>query len=204
MVESTHNTLPYPPQMRNGGSSPAHLPSSSLSDPSWWLQFKWLQPPPRAPKWLFDYYRSYNPPANVCRPPSYKELLQRAIREDQEAAGLLPPEQPYWGPLLHEAHACTDRAYRDWKAAIDDLWADEYAAHARQEAACAAQRFLHERANIRLLHEDWKAARHQRLLDKETARRRCAAQARQTTAARVIFLWFRYRRLFARLTRQTS
>jgi hypothetical protein len=100
MVESTHNTLPYPPQMRNGGSLPAHLSSSSLSDPSWWLQFKWSQPPPRAPKWLFDYYRSYNPPANVGRPPPYKEWLQRAIHEDQEAAGLLPLEQPYWGPLL--------------------------------------------------------------------------------------------------------
>jgi len=48
MVEFTHNTLPYPPQMKNGGSSPAHLSSSSLSDSSWWLQFKWSQPPPRA------------------------------------------------------------------------------------------------------------------------------------------------------------
>jgi hypothetical protein len=103
MVKSTHNTFPYPPQMRNGGSSPAHLSSSSLSgssDPSWWLQFKWSQPPSRAPEWLFGYYRSYtNPPANVGQPPPYKEWLQRTIREDQEAAGLLPPEQPYWGPL---------------------------------------------------------------------------------------------------------
>jgi hypothetical protein len=49
---------------------------------------------------LFDYYRSYNPPANVGRPPPYEEWLQRAIREDQEAAGLLPPEQPYWGPFF--------------------------------------------------------------------------------------------------------
>ena len=163
MVESTNNTLPYPPQMRNGGSSPAHLSSSSLSgssDPSWWLQFKWSQPPSRAPEWLFGYYRSYtNPPANVGQPPPYKEWLQRTIREDQEVAGLLPPEQPYWGPLLHEACARADRAYRVWKAAIDNLWADEYTAHARQEAACAAQR---------LLPKDWKGARQQRLLDKET------------------------------------
>jgi len=49
--------------------------------------------------------------------------------------------------------------------AIDDVWADEYATNARQEAARAAQRLLHECANIHLLHEDWKAARHQRLLD---------------------------------------
>ena len=62
MVESTNNTPPDPPQMRNGGSPPAHLSSSSLSDPSWWLQFKWSQPPPRAPEWLFDYYEHYNPP----------------------------------------------------------------------------------------------------------------------------------------------
>jgi hypothetical protein len=126
------------------------------------------------------------------------------MREDQEAAGLLPPEQPYWGPLLHEARACAHRAYRDWKAAIDDLWADKYATYAHQEAACAAQRLLHEHADIRLLHEDWKAARHQHLLDKVTACRQPAAQARQTTAARVISLWLRRRRLFTRLARQTS
>ena len=35
--------------MRNGGSPPAHLSLSSLSDPSWWPLVKWLQPPPRAP-----------------------------------------------------------------------------------------------------------------------------------------------------------
>ncbi len=79
-------------------------------------------PPPRAPKWLFNYYSR----ANVGRPPPYEEWLQRAICQDQEAARLLPPEQPYWGPFLHEARARTDCAYRDWKAAIDDLWADKY------------------------------------------------------------------------------
>jgi hypothetical protein len=35
------------------------------------------------------------------------------------------------------------------------------------------------------------AERRQRLLDEETARHRRATQARQTTAARVIFLWLR-------------
>jgi hypothetical protein len=190
MVESRHNTLPYPPQMRNGGSSPAHLSSSSISDPSWWLQFKWSQPPPRAPEWLFDYYRSYNPPANVGRPPPYEEWLQRAIRKDQEAAGLLPPE-PGRGPILHGAPACADCAYRDWKAVINDLWADEYevllvAARARQreaahqEAARTAHRLLHEEAD-RARQEA--AARHQRSLDEETAHRRRAVQARQMAAA---------------------
>ena len=212
MVENTHEAISYPPQMRHGGSPPAHLSSSSLSDPSWWLQFKWSQPPPRAPEWLFDYYRSYNPPANVGRPPPYEEWLQQAIREDREAAGLLPPEQPYYGPLLHEARARADRAYRDWKAAIDDLWADEYGTllvaararqreAARQEAASTAHRLLHEQAD-RARQEA--ATRRQRSLDKETACPRRAVQARQTAAARVIFLWLRRRRLFARLARQTS
>jgi hypothetical protein len=147
---------------------------------------------------LFDYYRSYNPPANVGRPPPYEEWLQRAIREDQEAAGLLPPEQPYWGPLLHEARACTDCAYRDWKAAIDDLWGDKYeallvmqAASARQNEAAHRQWLLDEhtararqqeaarqeaaRAAQRLLHKraalerQGEAAHRQRLLDEETA-----------------------------------
>jgi hypothetical protein len=41
------NPLPYPLQMRNGGSPPAHLPSSTatLLDP-----LHWLAPPQRAPE----------------------------------------------------------------------------------------------------------------------------------------------------------
>jgi hypothetical protein len=40
------NPLQYPPQMRNGGSPPAHLPSSMATplDP-----LRWLAPPQRAP-----------------------------------------------------------------------------------------------------------------------------------------------------------
>ena len=256
-----HPPLPPPPQMRNGGSPQAHLP-----DPSWWLQFKWSQPPPRAPEWLFDYYERYNPPANVGRPLRDEEWSQRAFREDQQAAGLLPPGTP-GGPILRGARARAERAYREWKAATDDLWEAEYEAarahqeeaarrqrlldehtacarrfgpadalhvscaalkvsctelrvtvtetssalaslvalmgqtHARQEAARAAQRPLHERA---ALERQGVAAHRQRLLDEETARLRCADQARQMAAARVIFLWHRRRRLFARLARQTS
>ena len=122
----------------------------------------------------------------------------------------------------------------DWKAAIDNLWADEYeallveqAARARQEEAAHRQRLLDEhavrarqqeeaarqeaaRAAQRLLHEraahehQGEAACRQRLLDEQSAHRRRVAQARQTAAARVIFLWLRRRRLFARLARQTS
>ncbi len=219
--------------MSNGGSPPAPLPPY-LSDPSWWLQFKWSQPPPRAPECLFDYYKRYNPLANVGQLLRDKECWhQRAIHEDQQAAGLLPPGTP-GGPILHGARDPVDRAYMDWKAAIDDLWADEYqallveqatcarqeeAAHcqrlldkhavrsrqqeeaARQEAARAAQRLLHERAALKRQGE---AARRQRLLDEQSACHRRVAQAWQTAAARVIFLWLRRRHLFVRLARQTS
>jgi hypothetical protein len=96
--------LSYPPQMRNGGSPPAHLSSSSLSDPSWWLQYKWLQPPPHAPEWVINNYLKFNPPANVGRPLHNKEWLQRALCEDQQAANLLPPKLP-GGPILLGARA---------------------------------------------------------------------------------------------------
>ncbi len=163
---------------------------------------------------MFDYYECYNPPTNVGRPLRDKEWHQRAIREDQQSAGLLPPG-PRGGPILHGARARADRAYRDWKVVVDDLWADEYeallveqAARARQEEAACSQRLLDEHADIarqqeaahqeahcaaqHLLHEraaherQVEAARRQRLLDKETARRRRATQARQTAAIRVI------------------
>jgi hypothetical protein len=47
--------------MQNGVSLPAHLPLPSLSDPSRWLQYKWLQPPPRAPNWVFDDFQNSIP-----------------------------------------------------------------------------------------------------------------------------------------------
>jgi hypothetical protein len=127
-------SLPPPPQMGNGGSPPAHLPPSStamdssyLSDPSRWLHIKWLQPPPRAPEWLFDYYERYNPsPLDTCgRPICDEDWLQRALRKDHQAAGLLPPAPP-GGPVLIGARARADRAYRDWKGANDELWAGEH------------------------------------------------------------------------------
>ena len=156
-----HPPLPPPPQMSNGGSPPAPLPPY-LSDPSWWLHFKWSQPPPCTPEWLFDYYKRYNPPANVGRPLRNEECWhQRAIHEDQQAAGLLPPGTP-GGPILHGARARADRAYMDWKAAIDDLWADEYEALLVEQAARARQE---------------EAAHRQRLLDKHTVRARQQEEA---------------------------
>jgi hypothetical protein len=163
------NPLPYPPQMRNGGLPPAHLPSSSLSNPSVWLQYKWSQPPPRAPDWVFDDYQKFNPPANVGCPLCDEEWNQRAFREDAQAAGILPPDPP-GGPILHGARARVEHTYRDWKWAVDDLWEDEChrlqtAARQRQEAN-HRQQLLDERA----AYESQEAICRQRLLDEETAR----------------------------------
>ncbi len=139
---NTTPCLPYPPQM--------------LSSPSWWLQFKWLQPPPRAPDWLFNYYEHYNLLANVGCPLHDEEWHQRAIHEDQQAAALLPPGPRGGGPLLG-ACACADCAYRDWKEAVNVLWEDEYEALLKEPAA-------------RARHEE--AARRQQLLDEQAARAR--------------------------------
>jgi len=171
--------LPYTPQMRKGGSLPAHLSSSFLSNPSGWLQYKWPQPPPRAPDWVIDDYLKFNPPADVGRPLCNKDWLQRALCEDQQAASLLPPEVPR-EPILHGACAHAEHAYRDWKWAVDDLWddechhlqtaarqrhLDEETARQRQEAN-RRQQLLDERA----AYERQEAVRRQRLLDEETAR----------------------------------
>jgi hypothetical protein len=185
--------LPYPPQMRNGGSQPAHLSLSSLSNPSAWLQYKWSQPLLHAPDWV------RNAPDN---------RIGCALRKDQQAAGLLPPKSP-GGPILLGACACAERAYQDWKWAVSKLW--EHKRHHLQMAA--RQRLLDERA----AHECQEAARRQRLLNEETACRQrlldkeatrrlmaeCAALAQQMAAARTIFLWLCRRRLHVRLARQT-
>ncbi len=124
--------LPYPPQMRNGGLLPAHLLSSSLSKPLAWLQYKWSQPPPRTPAWVFNNYQKINPPADVGRPLHDKEWHLRAFREDKQAAGILPPDPP-GGPILLGARAFAERAYQDWKWAVDELW--EHERHCLQTAA---------------------------------------------------------------------
>jgi hypothetical protein len=195
------NPLSYPPQMRNGGLPPAHSPSSSLSDPSAWLQYKWSQSPPRAPNWVFDNYQKFNPPADVGCPLGDEEWHQQAFREDKQAAGILPPDPP-GGPILLEARAFAEDAYRAWKWRVDYLWEDER--HRLQTAA--RQRHLDkETARQRLLDEE--TARCQRLLDEEAA---CclmaerAALVRRMVAARTIFLWLCCRRLHIWLARQTS
>jgi hypothetical protein len=63
------------------------------------------------------------------------------LQRDQQAAGLLPPKLP-GGPILHGARAHGERAYKDWKWAVDELW--EHERHRLQMAAC--QCFLDVRA----------------------------------------------------------
>jgi hypothetical protein len=107
---------------------------------------------------VIDDYQKFNPPADVGRPLRNEEWLQQALREHQQAAGLLPPKFP-GGPIHLGAHTRAECTYQDWKWAVDKLWEhkrhrlqtaahqcllDERAAHecqeaARQEAACAAQ-----------------------------------------------------------------
>jgi hypothetical protein len=188
------NPLLYPPQMRNGGLPPAHLPSSSLSNPSAWLQYKWSQPPPRTPDWVFDDFQKFNPLANVGCPFCNKEWLQRALHKDQQAASLLPPKSP-GGPILLGAHARAESAYQDWKWAVNELWEherhclqtaarqcllDKRAAHkcqeaARQEAARAAQCLLDKH----VANECQEANRCQQLLDEHAAYEHQEAVRRQ-------------------------
>ncbi len=106
----------------------------------------------------------------------------------------------------HERH-CLQMAAR--QCLLDKHAAHECQEAARQEAACAAQRLLYERA----AHKRQEAARHeaacaaqslldlraalehqeamhcQRILNEEAACCQCAAHARQTAAAQIIFLW---------------
>ena len=99
---------------------------------------------------------------------------------------MLPPG-PRGGPILHGCYARAERAYEDWKGAIDDLWADkhhrlveEQAARARQEEAARRTQLLNEQdARAR------QVARRQQLVNEEAARTRreeAAARARQEAA----------------------
>jgi hypothetical protein len=178
--------------------------------------------PYRSTQRRWALHEHYNPPASIGRPLRYEEWHQCAVREDRQAAGLLPPSPP-GGPIRLGAYARAERAYQDWKGEINDLWEDErhrqqlvneQAARAcREEAACRQQLLDEHAARARL--ED---ARRQQLLDKEAARARQVAaalcqrlhndrvaeeQRQLLAAAQTIFLWLRRRRLHVRLARQT-
>jgi hypothetical protein len=195
--------------MRNGGSPPAHLSLSSLSDYSGWLQYEWLQPPPLAPEWVINSYLKFDPSANVGRSLRNEEWLQQALCKDQQVASLLPPKLP-GGPILLGARARAERYYQDWKWTVNALWEDErhrlqMAARQRhfdKQAACKQQEaaycqcLLDKRAvnkcqeanccqpllNEQAANNCQEAARPQRLLDKETACHQCLLDAHTAVA----------------------
>ncbi len=144
--------------MRNGGLPPAHLPSSSLFDPSAWLQYKWLQPPSHAPDW-------------VCNAPD--DWIGRALRKDQQATSLLPPKLP-GRPILHGACTRAEHAYRGWKWAVDEMW--EHKRHRLQTAA--RQRHIDKQAACK----QQEAAHCQQLLNEHAA---CARQEAAAACARM-------------------
>ncbi len=117
------NSLPPPPQMGNGGSPPAHLPSSMAPDAFWFPSFKdfpcvaakWMQPLARAPdcNWMREWETSiWELMLNPDRPswiiPGKHDNLELA------AKGV----QPY--PPLHVSPERA--AYDAWKRAVDDMW----------------------------------------------------------------------------------
>jgi hypothetical protein len=123
--------LPYPLQMRSGGSLPTHL-SLSLDTPldaSYWLQRNWLQPPPRTPERVIDRALRKDWP------------FECTILKYKQAAGLLPP-LPLWEPILTRGRTCQEAAYQHWKRAMDESWEDKH--HRQQAAAC--QRHLDKEA----------------------------------------------------------
>jgi hypothetical protein len=125
----------YPPQIRNRGSPPAHLSSSTDApiDPSSWLKIKWCQLPLHAPDWVIDKWYA-------CAHRN-DDWLNRAWREDTQDVGLLPP-LPLVGPILTGGCALAEQAYQHWKRAVGELWEDER--HHLQTPA--PQRLLNEQA----------------------------------------------------------
>jgi hypothetical protein len=111
LVQMSQDPLGCLPQMRNGGSPPAHLSLSTPSDHSGWLQHKWMQPPLHAPEW-------------VCVAPANWINCALHKGKDQQAAGLLPLS-PYGGPTLTRSCACQEVTNWHQKRAVDKLSVDE-------------------------------------------------------------------------------
>ncbi len=151
--------LPDPPEMRNGGLPPTHLPSPS--HPPEFLLFKWEQPPKRAPEqdWWLDFHKWWHA---LC----HEDWCVRACHEDHAGSMLQwPPEWPHpsvlqqeqgthfmqWKraaggrPITKYQRGATEGEYMVWKQTLDDVvksaWARHHqAAHDRQEAAAARAR----------------------------------------------------------------
>ncbi len=153
-----------------------------------------MQPPLHAPNWVFNYYNTFNPPADIAPPLPDEDWLNQGLCKDQQAARLLPPK-PLGGPILHGACTCAECAYQDWKWAVNALWEDKrhclqtaaHQCHLNKHAACKKQDAAHRQ---RLLDEHAankcqeaarkEAARRQRLLDKEAA---CCLMAKRAALA---------------------
>ncbi len=112
-----------------------------------------MQPPPSAPDWVRNAPDGW---------------ISRALRKDQQAAGLLPPS-PLGGPILTGSRARQEAANLHWKRDMDEL--RENKRHGLQMVA--RQRLLDEQA----VHQRQEAAHCQRLLDErhclQTAARQC-------------------------------
>jgi hypothetical protein len=114
------NSLPPPPKMGNGGSPPAHSPSSPAPDVFWspsfadfpWVAAKWMQPPTRAPDrdWMHDWCHGI---WDILGTPD--DWLARGMDEDLASAakGELPWPRP---------DSPDEAAYQAWKRAVDDMW----------------------------------------------------------------------------------
>jgi hypothetical protein len=154
------NTLPYPLQMRNGGSLPAHLPSSTATplDP-----LRWLAPPQRAP----EPQPSVRQMRNGGLPPVY---LPYSPHPDPVAAIANPKA------IVSDAIARARQEDAAAHARVSDA-----IARARQEAARCIQLLDEQAARARQ-----EATRRQKLLDKHAACARMSdaiARARQEAAA---------------------
>jgi len=174
-------SLSPPPQMGNGGSPPAHLPSSTAPDDYWFPSFrdfpslaaKWMQPPARAPEhdaWMKEWD---NDVWDILAIPGTPDnWLSRGMHEDLDftAKGELP-----WP----RRDSSDEAAYQTWKRTVDDMWPS----HASLDEHHA---LIETRARL------------------EMALARQIRKLRELSAARTIFLWLRRRRLHARLARQTS
>jgi hypothetical protein len=112
------NSLPPPPKMGNGGSSPAHLPSSTATDNLWYPSFAdfpsfaaiWMQPPARAPNWMDEWnHRIWD----ILGTPD--DWLARGM--DKDLASAAKGELPWPRPDSPD-----EAAYQAWKRAVDDMW----------------------------------------------------------------------------------
>ena len=167
-------SLSPPPQKGNGGSPPAHLPSSTAPDDFQFYGFadfpciaaKWMQPPTRAPEhdaWMREWDNGI---WDILATPD--NWLSRGMIDDLKFAAT--GEQPSWS----RRDGPDEAAYQAWKCAVDDMWLS----HAMLDEHHA---LIETRARL------------------ELALARQVRQHRELTAARTIFLWLRRRRLHARL-----